>query len=272
MKFLDKLEKYFRFLAVPNVIITLIVAQLFIYAAMLTGRVEFESLLLVPKAVLGGEWWRLFSFILTPPFVPASPFQAIFLAFFWYILWMMSNTLIEEWGTFKFNVYLLTCIFLAIAGAFIGQLISPSGTIFVAPRFLYYGIFFAFATLNPNIQFMIMFVIPVKVKWMAWIILGFGFIGFLAMPTIGHRIAFVAPYLCYVLFFKDTFKQTMASRQRQAKFETERRQVADDALHTCTQCGASDKSDPDRDFRYKIVEGDAICTCEKCRLSASAES
>ena len=269
MKFLDKLEKRLGFLAVPNVVATLIVAQLFIYGAMLTGHVELEGLLLVPKAVFGGEWWRLASFMIAPPYVPVSLFQGLFLAFFWYVLWMMSNTLEEEWGTFRLNVYLLTCVILAVVGAFVGQIISPAGTIFVAPRFLYFCVFFAFATLNPNIQFLVMFIIPMKVKWMAWIILAFGVIAFLAMPSIGHRLAFAAPFLGYLLFFRGSFKQTMESRQRRAQFESDRRQAADGALHTCEQCGASDQSDQERDFRYKSVENDMICICNVCRESAT---
>ena len=138
----------------------------------------------------------------------------------------------EEWGTFRLNVYLITCVILAVVGAFVGQVISPAGTIFVAPRFLYFCVFFAFATLNPNIQFLIMFIIPMKVKWMAWVILVFGFIAFLAMPTIGHRLAFAAPFLGYVLFFRDTFKQSLESRKRQAQFESNRRQATEGALHT----------------------------------------
>ncbi|WPJ95483.1 hypothetical protein SH580_18860 [Coraliomargarita algicola] len=265
MKMLDKLEKRLGFLAVPNVVMTLIIAQLVIYAGMLTGRLEFEGLLLVPKAVFAGEWWRLLSFVLTPPYVPATAFQAIFLAFFWYILWMMSQNLEAQWGTFRLNVFLLTSILFAIAGAFIGQLISPAATLYVAPRFLYYSLFLAFATLNPNIQFLMMFLIPVKVKWLAWIIVGFGFIAVLAMPSIGHRIAFVAPYFGYLLFFKGMLRQSLENRQRRSKFAAERIQSADAALHICEECGASDKSHPDRDFRYKSVAKDMVCLCNICR-------
>ena len=162
MKFLDRLEKPLGFLAVPNVVMTLIVAQLVIYAAMLLGRVEFEGLLLVPKAVFAGEWWRLFSFIITPPVVPATLFQAFFLAFFWYILWMMSQSLEAQWGTFRLNIFILSCIIFAVIGSFLGQIISPAATLFIAPRFLYYSLFLAFATLNPNIQFLVMFEIFIK--------------------------------------------------------------------------------------------------------------
>jgi len=269
MNFLDKLEKRLGFLAIPNVVATLIVAQLFIYGAMLTGRVELEGLLLVPKAVLGGEWWRMASFMIAPPYVPMTLFQGLFLAFFWYILWMMSNSLEDEWGTFRLNVYLLTCVILAVVGAFVGQIISPAGTIFVAPRFLYFCVFFAFATLNPNIEFLVMFVIPMKVKWMAWIILAFGVIAFLSMPTIGHRLAFASPFIGYVLFFRDSFNQSIKSRQRRAQFESDRNQAAGVALNTCEQCGASDQSDPERDFRYKSIENDMICLCNVCRESAT---
>ena len=105
MNFLDKLEKRLGFLAIPNVVATLIVAQLFIYGTMLTGRIELEGLLLIPKAVSSGEWWRLASFLIAPPYVPMTLFQGLFLAFFWYILWMMSNSLEEEWGIFRLNIY-----------------------------------------------------------------------------------------------------------------------------------------------------------------------
>jgi hypothetical protein len=265
MKFLNRMEKRLGFLAVPNLVLTLIVAQLFIYAAILIGRVEFSALLLVPKAVLGGEWWRLVSFLLAPPYLAGTLFQALFLAFFWYIFWMMSQTLEAAWGVFRLNIYLFTSILLAVAGVFMGQLIAPQATLFVVPKFLFYTTFFAYATVNPNMQFLIFFVIPMKVKWLAWIIAGVGFIVFLSMPTMGHRIAFVAPYIGYLLFFKDALRQSMESRQRRSKFQAERRDAMEAPLHTCELCGATDKTHPERDFRYKTVDGETICVCEACR-------
>jgi hypothetical protein len=265
MKLLDSLEKRFGHLAVPNVVMVLVVAQLFIYAAIIVGGLDLRSIELSPGAVLGGEWWRLFSFLIAPPYPAGTLFQALFLAFFWYILWFMSQSLEAAWGVFRFNLYLLTTILFAVAGAFIGQLISPSSTIFVSTTFLYYSVFFAFATLHPHIQFLMFFIIPMKVKWLAWIIFGFGALYFLGLPSMGHRIAFVAPFLCYVLFFKDALAQSMEARKRRAKFEAERQEAAGAALHTCSNCGASDKTHPDREFRYKTVDADAVCICEECR-------
>lgn len=246
----------------------LIVAQLFIYAAIIIGRIDMVSIVLIPKAVMEGEWWRLFSFLIAPPYLAGSAFQALFLAFFWYILWFMSSALESVWGVFRFNVYLLTAILLAITGAFIGQFLSPSSLIFVSTTFVYYTVFFAFATLHPNIQFLIFFIIPMKVKWLAWIIFAIGTLSFLDLPSIGHRIAFAAPFLAYVLFFKGALTHSLEAKQRRAKFDAERHAIAEEALHTCAICGATDKTHPERDFRYKTVDGDVVCICSDCRTEA----
>ena len=265
MSLWDKLEKRLSFIAVPNVVLTLIVAQLIIYAAILTGRLDLTSVLLIPKAVFAGEWWRIFSFLIAPPYLAETLFQALFLSFFWYIFWVMSQTLEQAWGIFRFNLYLLCSITFSILGVFIGQIISSHTTLYVMPEFLYLSTFFAFATVNPNMQFLIMFVIPMKVKWIAWIMAAFGMLTFISLPSMGHRIAFVAPYLSFALFFRSALNQHIKNHKRRKKFEFELRQSTDTCLHTCAQCGATDKKYPDRDFRYKVLLGETSCICENCR-------
>lgn len=269
MKILDTLEKRFGFLAVPNVVLTLVIAQLIIYAAIMVGRVEYGYIILIPKAVFAGEWWRLVSFLIAPPYVPGTLFQGIFLAFFWYIFWMMSHTLESAWGVFRFNVFLLAGLLFTLAGAFLGQIISPATTIVLTPYFLYLSIFFAFATLNPNIEFLLFFVIPMKVKWLAWFTAAITALSLLAAPSMGERVAILAPVLNYLLFFKDALSQSVKSRQRRKKFDADKLERANGAIHTCAECDASDQSDPERDFRYKVVDGDAICLCNVCRATAA---
>lgn len=266
MKFLDKLEKRFGHLAVPNVVMVLIVAQLVIYAAILLGRLEYGALTLVPKLVLEGEWWRLASFMLLPPDIATGSFSALFLAFFWYIFWMMSSALEAVWGVFRFNTYLIAGIIFTVLGAFLGQFISPSSVIIVDPRFLYVSVFFAFATLHPNVQFLLMFIIPVKVKWLAWLAAAmFVILPFLAAPTIGWRIMILAPILNYLFFFKDVLSQSVKAKKRRVKFDAERRSAAAETLHTCAKCGATERSNPELDFRYKSVDGDHVAICSNCR-------
>lgn len=266
MKILDTLEKRFGHLAVPNVILVLIVAQLFIYAAIIVGRLDMQSIVLIPKAVFAGEWWRLLSFMIVPPDIATGALSALFLAFFWYILFFMSQALEAAWGVFRFNLYLLTAVLFAIVGAFVGQLISPASHILVSTTFLYWCVFFAFATIQPNIQFLLFFVVPVKVKWMAWVVFGFGALAFLGLPSMGYRIAFAAPFLCYVLFFKDAMAQAVKAKQRRVAYTAERKSGVDDAMHICSECGATDKSHPEKEFRYKTVGDDVICLCGECRI------
>lgn len=265
MKFIDSLEKRFGFLAVPNVVLMLIVAQLIMYAMVLTGRIEYISLLLFPKAVLAGEWWRMFSFIIAPPSVAESLMQGVFLAFFWYIFWMMSTSLEQAWGVFRFNLYLFVGVVFSVLGAFIGQLISPDAFVYVTQYFLYYSVFFAFATLNPNVQFLVFFVVPVKVKWLAWFVAAMTAVTIFQANSWGMKFALFTPLLNYVLFFRGALTQSVASHQRRTQYAKEQRSTVDDALHTCSSCGASDRSHPEREFRYKIVAGDAMCVCENCR-------
>jgi len=265
MKFLDRMEKRFGHLAVSNVVLILIVAQLVLYATIMIGRVDYLSLLLIPKAVFAGEWWRLVSFLLAPPSVAATLFQALFLAFFWYVFWMMSSALEAAWSVFRFNVYLLAGVLFTIIGALLGQLISPAATIVVSPQFLYLSVFFAFATLNPNIQFLILFIIPMKVKWLAWIIAGFTVLSFLGAPSMGDRVAILAPLLNYFLFFRSSMSQSVQRGRRRAAFEKEKQSALDEPLHVCCDCGATDRSCPERDFRYKMIDGNAVCLCDACR-------
>ena len=93
MTFLDKLEKRFGHWAVPNVVLYVIVAQLVVYALVISGRISFVTLPLIPKAVLGGELWRLFSFLISPPNIAGGAMSALFLAFF------LVYFLDDEFGT-----------------------------------------------------------------------------------------------------------------------------------------------------------------------------
>lgn len=265
MSFLDRLEKRFGHLAVPNVVLVIIIAQLFIYAMILIGRVNFGSLLMIPGRVFEGEWWRICSFMIAPPRVATSLFGALFLAFFWYIFWMMSGTLETAWSVFKFNLYLFSGILFSLIGAFAGYLISPGAGIILPPDFLYLSVFLAFATVNPNIEFLIFFVLPVKVKWLAVFAGGLTLLAFLFAPSIGHRLAIILPLLNYFLFFRGALFQSLKSRQRRSKFAAERRASSEESLHVCVRCGATEQSAPEREFRYRTSNGEAECICSECR-------
>lgn len=265
MNFLDKLEKRFGHWAVPNVVLYIVIAQLLVYALIIGGQISFGTLPLIPKAVLGGEFWRVFSFVISPPNVASSAMSALFLAFFWYIFWMMSSALEQLWGAFRLNVYLLCGVLFTILAAFAGQFVSPAATIVIFPDFLYLSVFLAFAVNHPNIEFLLLFVLPVKVKWLAWLAVALTALSFLGAPSWGDRIAIVGPLFNFLLFFRGTLAQSVESRRRRSEFDKQKVARDNQAFHTCSQCGATDKTHPERHFRYKSAQGEAACWCDVCR-------
>ncbi len=266
MTFLDRLEKRFGSWAVPNVGLYLVLAQIAAYTLILSQRVTIESLLLAPTMVLGAnEYWRLMTFLFCPPFVAGSFINMLFLGFYWYIFWMVCNALEGIWGAFRFNCYVLLGIVCAIVGVFIGHFISPQPAVVVLPKAIYWSMFLAFAVFHPNIQFMLMLVIPVKVKWLAWLLAGYIGYLFLIVPTIGYKVALIAPLLNFFLFFRRSFIGSVQATQRRKQFQAEKNARDNEAFHICSVCGATDQTHPDRHFRYKTMEGEAVAICDHCR-------
>ncbi|MEC7486822.1 MAG: hypothetical protein VYE55_00790 [Verrucomicrobiota bacterium] len=266
MGMLNRLEKKFGSWAVPNVMLYIVISQLVVYALLLTGMMSFATMPLIPAAVIQEQqFWRLITFIIAPPYVPAGAFGGLFLAIFWYILWMMSGAIESAWGTFRFNCYLLIGIFLTIVGAFIGYWISPMAPIVIFPNFLYISVFFAFAVLNPNFEFYLFFVLPVKVKWFAYFSAALLLFEVLTVSTLGERVVIIMPVMNFVLFFRATLSHSFRSSQRRKQFQAQSIERSEQALHTCSLCPATDKSHPDLDFRYRFVEGEHVCVCSACR-------
>lgn len=106
------------------------------------------------SAILRGQVWRLVSFIFIPP-----RSSILFILFALYFYWMMGTTLENQWGRFRFNAYYLC----GIVGNLIAGLITGYATNF----YLNLSLFLAFAILYPDFQVMILFVLPVKMKWLA---------------------------------------------------------------------------------------------------------
>ncbi len=266
MKLLDSLEKRFGNLALRNVVLGVVVAQLVVYALMLSGQLSIGSLVLNPFFVVeGGEFWRLVTFIICPPFLAEGAFDALFLGFFWFIFWMMGRNLEDQWGVFRFNLYLAAGVLFTLAGTFTGYFIAPDPLIYVSPRFLFTSVFLAFAVLNPEMEFRVYFILPVKVKWLAWLVGAFAVLGIVLQPSWGGKLAALGPFINFLLFFRWEVAASAKSSIRRRKHEAAIKASEEEPFHQCTQCGATDRSHPERAFRYKEVDGEPVGICDACR-------
>ena len=120
--------------------------------AMGTGLLGFSA-----SAILQGQVWRLVTFI----FVPASSHNIFFFLVTLYFYYFIGNALENEWGANKFTIFYLFGVILNIA---VGFLVGTASMFYVNM-----SMFFAFATLFPNLQVLFFIIIPMKVQRLAWI-------------------------------------------------------------------------------------------------------
>lgn len=129
-----------------------------------------ERLTLSRADLAAGEWWRLGTFLFVPPFIDtflffrvSFPANAV-LMFFWFsFLYTMAASLEHVWGTERFTFYFIAG---AVATAALG--FWPGGGV-VTNGYLQASLFLAFATLFPDVEVLLFFFIPVKVRWLGWV-------------------------------------------------------------------------------------------------------
>src|ERR1700726_444659 len=156
MSLLDNLERRFGFLAIrgfPRILVGF-AALVFGLTWVLPG---FTSMLtLDPVRILHGEVWRLITYIFIPQ--ATSPLWLLFALWF---LWWVGEGLERAWGSFRLTLYFLVgMIGTTVAAFFFGSNFSNS--------MLISSLFFAFARFYPDQVIYILFILPVKIKWVAW--------------------------------------------------------------------------------------------------------
>ena len=142
-------------------------------------------------AIFAGEIWRVFTFALLPP---STSF--VFIIFSLYFYWMIGTVLEREWGAFRFNVFYIAGIIGTIIGGFI--------TGYASNFYLNMSLFFAFALLYPEFELMLFFVIPVKIKYLAFADLLLYIYSIFVLP-VSYKIAAIVSLVNVAIFFWDDF-------------------------------------------------------------------
>jgi hypothetical protein len=243
---LDKLDRKFGRFAIRQLMVYIVGINGLVYLLSLANPESnaISKLWLDPHLVLQGEVWRLFTFVFIPP--QASIFWIFFILYFYYIV---GTGLEHEWGGFKFNIYYFTGMAATAAAAFI---VGQGAT----ALYLNLSLFLAFAYIYPNFEILLFFVVPVKVKYLAW--LNWFFIGFTVLTApLPAKVAATVSVLNYFLFFgKDIFTAT-SNYQRRRDFRARSTAPQKKTIHKCTICGMTENDDITMEFRYcSQCEGD----------------
>ena len=271
MKFLNKLEKKLGKYAIKNLMYYIIMLYALGFVILLVKPEIYSNWLsLNAPAILSGQIWRIFTYIIYPP--TGNIITILISLYFYYTV----GTLLErQWGTFRFNLYFFTGVLLhAIAAVFIylvWGMVLEMGT-----YYLNLSMFFAFAAMYPEMQVLFMWLIPIKMKWLAYID-GIYFAvtiaaGFLSEHLSGAMIfrlysfgiiankAYAVMALVSLLNFL-IYASTFRSVQRMSPKEVYRRKAYEHkvaqaqppknaARHKCVICGRTEKEFPDLEFRY----------------------
>lgn len=263
MKFIDMLERKFGRFGIPNLTIYMIVCYVIGYALMIVNPGILNWLSLEPAYILRGQVWRLVTWVLYPPSTSGVLWFAIAVLFFYYPI---GTSLERTIGTFKYTLYILSGVIFTILGAFILYFLL-GGNVLVGNVFSTYYIslstFLAYAMCYPDMQVLLMFIIPVKMKWMAIfyvVIVVYEMIQYIMAGAWYLVIPIVASLLNFIIFYfgtKDFSRYNPKEVHRRNEFrramEPQGRMKSGSGSvtkHKCAICGRTELDDPNLEFRF----------------------
>lgn len=275
MNWLNKLERKIGKYAIPNLMKYVLSAYAIGFVLTLINPRAASFLSFHPYLIFEGQVWRLVTWI----FQPTST-SIISLLFMFLLYYNLGNTLERAWGTFRFNAYIIggmlvttigsllfygviaACFsdsFAQVTSAYMGQLVSP--------EYIYMSIFLAFATMFPNMQVYLYFLLPIKMKWMSifYVVIIVYNIYSVAqyngiLPAIIMAVVVVMSLLNFLIFFlsgKDVKRYSPKEVHRRQEFKRQMaapRPGSGISRHKCAVCGRTELSNPELEFRF----------CSKC--------
>lgn len=271
MRWLDKLERKYGKYAIHNLMNYIIILYAVGFVVQIAApQMYTQFLALDPAAILHGQIWRIFTFIITPPTT-----SYFFILFSLYLYYLIGRVLEYQWGAFRFNLYFFSGMLLHVLASILIYLIWGINLSY-GTYYLNLSLFFVYIALYPDAQFLLFFILPIKAKVLGWIegayfavtiVAGF-FVpvgsnlwfslmnaGILALPA--NSVAALVSLLNFLIFF-------LAGRgNRFTPKEVKRRQVYRQKIkaarppqgtHRCAVCGRTEKDGDNLEFRF----------CSKC--------
>lgn len=211
-----------------------------------------------------GQVWRLLTFILVP-----SGGSGLLFFITLYFYYFIGNTLEQYWGKGKFTIYYLCGMLFNIVFGILAWLLTGKD-VAVTTLYINLSMFFAFATLFPETRVLLFFIIPVKIKWLAYFDAALFLFAVITTSFPANLLPIVA-ILNYLLFcggwlFDFIRPARFQQRQKTVDFKKaakkyNQEQAKKPYTRKCEVCGRTDVSDPNLEFRFCSKCGGYHCFC-----------
>ena len=269
MDFLTKLERKYGKYAIPNLTLILISGFILGYLIEIFMPEGLQLLAMNPEKILHGQIYRLVTWVVIPP--SSASILVIITLFFYFSI---GRTLENSWGDFRYTVYILSGIIFTDIGMMgtylIMHLMGQSQLLDMYYQAGLYGastyypcmsMFLAYAFMFPDMQVLLYFIIPIKVKWLGYLDIAYLLVMILQYGYMHYytgMVTVIMSVLNFILFYfmsKGKTKMTPAQRKRERKYKQQVRQSQILTRHKCAICGQTELDNPNLEFRY----------CSRCK-------
>ena len=243
-------------------------AVVYIMSEMSGNYLLYNLLYFDRQRILQGEIWRLITYPLT-----YRVNNLLLMAVSLFVYHSLGQAMESIWGTLRFNLFYLTGVLMMDVYCMIF-----GGTASVT--YLNLSLFLSYATLFPDAQFLLFFIIPVKAWIFALFDLAIVLLDLITYPF-PYNLFSVISLANYFLFFgkdvvnvlppswrlraKAGIRKQSPQRPKVIQFDAARSsKPAPQAnyTHRCTVCGKTDVSNPELEFRYCSRCKGYYCYCE----------
>ena len=267
MDFLTKLERKYGKFAIPNLTVILIVGFVVGYIIEIVQPDALYLINLNPAKIMQGQIYRLLTWVIMPP-GGASLLIIITLMFYYSV----GRSLENARGDFRYTLYILSGILftdIGVVGTYLVMRLAGQGqaAAFFAEYsgtstyYLCLSMFLAYAFMFPDMQVLLYFIIPIKVKWLGYLDIAYLILSVLSYGMMGDyagMVTVIMSVLNFILFYflmKGRTRVTPAHKKRKRAYKKEVRQTQILTRHKCAVCGQTEEDNPNLELRY----------CSRCK-------
>ena len=248
-------------------------ALVYLISIITNSVVLYQALVFDRSLILRGQVWRLISYPLT--YNGGNIFYTLIGLVCYYSL---GRAMENIWGTLKFNLFYLSgVVMMDIYCMIFGGYASVT--------YLNLSMLLGYATLYPQAQFLLFFIIPIRAWVLALVDLVIVLVGVLANDFPSNLFSVISLANYFLFFGKDVlnvipmswrvnagrlFRKATGGKKKAktipfpsaGSYEATQAKPQAPYTHKCTVCGRTDVTNPELEFRYCSRCNGYYCYCQ----------